>query len=89
MQQAFFFLSLFLLDSQCTMLKHAHPLVPAMVEERTCPATKAEHTFFHCIILPLLRHPPAFSYVLGNPIFFAVRSGWKQAKHQLLSALPK
>lgn len=46
MQQAFFFLSLFLLDSQCTMLKHAHPLVPAMVEERTCPATKAEHTFF-------------------------------------------
>lgn len=25
------------LDSQCTMLKHhAHPLVPAMVQERTC-----------------------------------------------------
>lgn len=89
MQQAFFFsLSLFA-GFTVYHVKTCTSFGSSYGRGEDMSSDKSRAHFFHCIILPLLRHPPAFSYVLGNPIFFAVRSGWKQAKHQLLSALPK
>lgn len=74
MQQAFFSSSSFCWIR--TMLKHhAHPLVPAMVEERTCPRPPRQKpsTLLSLYYSSSPQTPASLLiwtvYVLGNPIF--------------------